>query len=204
MQQSPYDTQPLTPRRNSTWIIVLSVGGGCLVVSLAIVAVLAAILFPVFAQARSAARRANSMSHGKQLAMSLMMYTQDYDNRLPPAAGWQNGLAPYNGDRMIYQCPERPGVVPAYAYNQLLDRRPLKQVLSGAQTPALFESSLGVQNAADQLGSFATPHRATGGQQAGIVAFMDGHVQTLPAAPKANAGLAPAQPAKRGKEGRRG
>jgi len=50
-----------------------------LLVVIAIIAILAAILFPVFAQAREKARQATCVSNVKQLALGLMMYAQDYD-----------------------------------------------------------------------------------------------------------------------------
>src|ERR1043165_8351356 len=54
-----------------------------LLVVIAIIAILAAILFPVFAQARSKARQASCISNMKQIACGLMMYAQDYDEVLP-------------------------------------------------------------------------------------------------------------------------
>ena len=54
-----------------------------LLVVIAIIAILAAILFPVFAQARAAARQASCLSNVKQVALASMMYAQDYDERLP-------------------------------------------------------------------------------------------------------------------------
>ena len=54
-----------------------------LLVVIAIIAILAAILFPVFAQAREKARQAACMSNLKQMGTAFAMYTQDYDERLP-------------------------------------------------------------------------------------------------------------------------
>src|SRR5437660_5908285 len=56
-----------------------------LLVVIAIIAILAAILFPVFAQAREKARQATCLSNCKQLALALQMYAQDYDEVLPAA-----------------------------------------------------------------------------------------------------------------------
>lgn len=55
-----------------------------LLVVIAIIAILAAILFPVFAQARERARGASCLSNLKQVGLALTQYTQDYDERLPP------------------------------------------------------------------------------------------------------------------------
>src|SRR5438552_9807604 len=54
-----------------------------LLVVIAIIAILAAILFPVFAQARHAARKSVGLSNLKQLGLGTMMYVQDYDERFP-------------------------------------------------------------------------------------------------------------------------
>src|SRR5713226_4903050 len=55
-----------------------------LLVVIAVIAILAAILFPVFAQARQKARITSCLSNLKQLGTAVMMYVQDYDERLPP------------------------------------------------------------------------------------------------------------------------
>jgi prepilin-type N-terminal cleavage/methylation domain-containing protein/prepilin-type processing-associated H-X9-DG protein len=54
-----------------------------LLVVIAIIAILAAILFPVFAQAREKARQASCLSNSKQLALGVLMYVQDYDEVFP-------------------------------------------------------------------------------------------------------------------------
>lgn len=56
-----------------------------LLVVIAIIAILAAILFPVFSSARASARQATCISNEKQVALGIMMYQQDYDERTPRA-----------------------------------------------------------------------------------------------------------------------
>ena len=55
-----------------------------LLVVIAIIAILAAILFPVFAQARAKARQTADLSNLKQLALGWLMYAQDYDETVLP------------------------------------------------------------------------------------------------------------------------
>src|SRR6266511_6380266 len=50
-----------------------------LLVVIAIIAILAALLFPVFAQAREKARQASCFSNAKQIGLACRMYAQDYD-----------------------------------------------------------------------------------------------------------------------------
>lgn len=54
-----------------------------LLVVIAIIAILAAMLFPVYAQAKTAAKKATSISNGKQISLGLIMYMTDYDECLP-------------------------------------------------------------------------------------------------------------------------
>ncbi len=54
-----------------------------LLVVIAIIAVLAAILFPVFAQAREKARSISCLSNSRQIGTALMLYLQDYDDKYP-------------------------------------------------------------------------------------------------------------------------
>src|SRR5262245_564525 len=65
-----------------------------LLVVIAIIAILAAILFPVFAQAREKARTTTCLSNGKQMGLGLTMYAQDYDERFPRV--WTANFGPVN------------------------------------------------------------------------------------------------------------
>lgn len=71
-----------------------------LLVVIAIIAILAAILFPVFAQAREKARSISCLSNSKQLGLGIQMYIQDYDETFPfawgnPAGTWYETVDPY-------------------------------------------------------------------------------------------------------------
>ena len=105
-----------------------------LLVVIAIIAILAAILFPVFAQAREKARATSCLSNQKQLGTGFMMYTQDYDETFPlrsyapgfeqtwitqppdALAGntarrmsyWIAATNPYLKNYQVWQCPSTP------------------------------------------------------------------------------------------------
>src|SRR5690242_1981973 len=79
-----------------------------LLVVIAIIAILAAILFPVFAQARESARESSCLSNLKQLATAMMMYSQDYDERYPVNGNqvyWMDLLQPYVKNSRVFNCP---------------------------------------------------------------------------------------------------
>lgn len=117
-------------RRNSAFTLIE------ILVVIAIIAILAAIFFPVFARARENARRSSCQSNLKQIGLGLIQYAQDYDERLPQAyfgcanndstapgvvstAGgcatapaekykWMDATFPYVKSEQIYNCPSAP------------------------------------------------------------------------------------------------
>lgn len=66
-----------------------------LLVVIAIIAILAAILFPVFAQAREQARKSACLSSSKQIGLAEMMYAQDYDETYCTISDWNQRHAPW-------------------------------------------------------------------------------------------------------------
>lgn len=87
-----------------------------LLVVIAIIAILAAILFPVFAQAREKARQASCISNNKQYALATLMYVQDYDETFPYEANlsgtcvstFYQVVQPYTKNDQIAVCPSDP------------------------------------------------------------------------------------------------
>ena len=101
-----------------------------LLVVIAIIAILAAILFPVFAQARESARASSCLSNTKQILIAILQYTQDYDEKFPLAVtnipntdptrgqpdlpwgpwrnlhtGWDKRVQPYIKNVQVFRCP---------------------------------------------------------------------------------------------------
>ena len=83
-----------------------------LLVVIAIIAILAAILFPVFANAREKARQSACSAHLREVSLAVGLYTADYDETFPYASewagvAWDQHLAPYDGFPL--HCPsQRP------------------------------------------------------------------------------------------------
>src|SRR5579862_3600237 len=95
-----------------------------LLVVIAVIATLAAILFPVFAQAREKAGQASCLSNLTQLGLALALYVQDYDERYPLQLdtphftdayvrhAWPALLQPYSKSSDIWMCPSSPDRTP--------------------------------------------------------------------------------------------
>lgn len=89
-----------------------------LLVVIAIIAILAAILFPVFAQAREKARQTSCLSNMKQIGLAVMQYTGDYDGVYPSRnqldssvtyrSSWRVTIYPYVKNAGVFTCPSNP------------------------------------------------------------------------------------------------
>lgn len=88
-----------------------------LLVVIAIIAILTAILWPVFSQSREKARAAACLSNCRQMGLAVQMYIQDYDENMPsvqmmwqgsphpPAPSWLEQLQPYVRTPLLQRCP---------------------------------------------------------------------------------------------------
>ena len=112
---SHINCRPVRPRRVLRGFTLIEI-----LVVVAIIALLAAILFPVFSRARENARRSSCQSNLKQLGLGLMQYSQDYDETLPTGSvgdqsgygpqgyGWAGQIFPYVKSAGVYACPSDP------------------------------------------------------------------------------------------------
>jgi prepilin-type N-terminal cleavage/methylation domain-containing protein/prepilin-type processing-associated H-X9-DG protein len=105
-----------------------------LLVVIAIIAILAAILFPVFANAREKARQNTCLNNLRQIALAIQMYTQDNNETFfpdPKTTAWATYLQPYNGPT-IYDCPTQTGVgnntSPEYGFSSALYAHALAKI----------------------------------------------------------------------------
>ena len=101
-----------------------------MLVVIAILAIVAAILFPVFARARENARRSSCQSNLKQIGLGLLQYSQDYDDKLVRSwygAGnsgsnlttrykWMDAAYPYIKSEQVFNCPSQSFSFPAGAF----------------------------------------------------------------------------------------
>jgi len=182
----PYVPAPVPPRSGMpTWAWVLIGCAGCCVVG---VILFAAMLFPALGTARGAARQVTCLTNMRIVALGTVMYTQDYDECMPMAGNWQEGITPYVKKEDDFHCPETaPGggssglSGTSYAFNSALDQVRLAQVADPRSTVLQFETTNFSRNASDAVTSLPHParHRKSG-VPGNNISLVDGHAVYWP------------------------
>lgn len=145
-----------------------------------ILMVLGAILFPVYACActKASPRRA-CLSQVKQLATALIIYTSDYDERLPNRDSWIDATHDYIKDARLYVDPEiKAKGQHGYSFDSRLSNRDQSLVKQPDQHPLVYDSINLARNASDPFNSLPNPGRHEGRNSIG---YLDGHVKSAPA-----------------------
>lgn len=129
-----------------------------LLVVIAIIAILAAILFPVFSKAREKARQTKCTSNQRQIALAMMIFTQEDEETLPEATAdmWQK----MNISGKVLTCPDNSKLANGYGYNEKLSGKGLGK----------FDDASGTLLTADCI-SLNTP-----GKIANVLYQMEGNI----------------------------
>ena len=148
-----------------------------LLVVIAIIAVLAAILFPVFAQAREKARQTSCTNNQRQIVTALLIYVQDNDEKFPPSSSvWQS--LNLNTPKILI-CPSQKGGKNNYVYSQGLSglaigklSTPSTQICTGdgMHTGSMASAPPSYDNVAYNLSDYLFCH----GKYC-IASYADGH-----------------------------
>ena len=188
-------TPSLTAARYSAFTLIE------LLVVIAIIAILAAILFPVFAQAREKARQTSCLSNSKQIGTALLMYVQDYDEQFPCGRydsgnpnvtdygkGWAGQVYAYTKSAQILKCPDDStpqakanGVTlfpVSYLYNyNVAVHAALASLTSPSNTVVIAEATGALANIAvpGELPSAPTPLYSPAGNGLTVLTAVDGN-----------------------------
>jgi len=137
-----------------------------LLIVVVILAVMAAILYPVFIRMKKPADYHRCLSNEKQLGLAFLQYIEDYDEKCPCGvhpkpvqsvpAGWAGQIYPYIKSTAVYKCPGDPTVPDSskpyqlpisYAYNCNVGYSPLPKGRAGKPVPLLNPTPLSAMTA---------------------------------------------------------
>ena len=163
-----------------------------LIVVVAVIGILAAVLWPVHGRGTRGDRRSMCQSNLKQIGLAFIQYQQDYDERFPPVAvvakgNWAGSIQPYMKSWPLFQCPSASSTKPKtvdYFYNSRVANIDVKKFAFEAKTILAGEgandsstnyalSNLPAKWIVDES-SPAYRHRKTANYL-----FVDGHVKAI-------------------------
>ena len=165
------------------------------IVVVAILVILAAILFPVFQRPDEGSanrHRAQCQENLREIGMAFMQYAQDHNEKLPPVAikkteGWADSVQPYLKSWQLFQCPTDEKLVISttdYYYNARLSKTdlpkitfPMATILSGdgkGNQPTNYNLSALPNSWRKDYASPANRHIVRANYL-----FADGHIKTL-------------------------
>jgi len=153
----------------------LAIAGVCVSgISLMLIPILMAMLFPVFARARESARKMQCVSNSKNISMAVNMFATE-KGVYPDATTWCDDIAPYLKNPKVFVCPDAPDLKCGYAYNAALSGAPANSV--AADTVAIFESDAGWNASGTPEQMLPAKPRHLGGDNFG---YADGSAQWMP------------------------
>jgi len=156
-----------------------------LLIIAAIAAGLTAVFMPKTTTREYRYEKNSCSSHVRQLSNAILLYSRDYDDKLPPRGKWSDAINPYVHYKYdMFSCPQAPGEhtlfgLPGlvkgplycnYSYNDKLDINSIRKLPSPSSTPMLFDSN-GGWNSISPV-TRAVPRHSEGF----ICGYVDGHV----------------------------
>lgn len=138
-----------------------------------------ALLLPVvFSSPSKQSASLTCLRQTKQVGIALVMYAQDYDERLPPAEKWMTVTLPYTKDAKLYRCPTvhqaDEKAVASDAMDTRLSGKSLAKLSDLTSVLLAYESTRNDWDATDPAQTFAPRHNGHGN-----VIFADGHAKLL-------------------------
>lgn len=174
---APPDSQ--IANRNSNWPKAFATAIGlCLGL-----AVIAALLYPVYAPSYVNSRGTHDLSNLKQSGVALLMYASDYDERFPVSSRWVDSLMSYTKNEDIFRSstatPKNP-LDYGFAFRKEFSLKPIKDFAEPEHQVALFDSTILSRNATSGLESLPKPGRYSRDSEPGnLFGYVDSHVRFI-------------------------
>jgi hypothetical protein len=146
------------------------------VVAIAFLGFVVAILVPIFASAKAAARMTSCRSSMKDMARGVGLYQADYDDRLMNAHTWGDQLMPYTPGELVCPCMKSRGVNFSYAMEPSVLEKLGSELLNPEKQGVIFDSKVMVRNASGGMSLLPDPPRHL---RVNYVAYADGHIGAI-------------------------
>lgn len=161
-----------------------------LLVVIAIIAILAAILFPVFSKAREKARQTQCTNNQRQIGVAIISFVQEHDEILPTvdqvwkgitysSLGTSSNQALLAGNGTVLRCPNLTANANGYVYNIKLSGKGIGDPSLGTDSTNVFMTADGGEGTLGNISVFQADVKADRHSGGFIMAYLDGHVQTL-------------------------
>ena len=125
---------------------------------------------------RGSATNAQCQSYLKQQMLGIAQYTQDYDEKMPPASKWIDVVRPYTKSEQVFRCPALGKAGNGYAFNSKFSGKSVAYLNSLATPINVYETSNPARNVFAPFTGRAYRHEQNG--QPGMnIGFADGHVK---------------------------
>ncbi len=176
-----FSQAPTPPQKKSNTtlivLVVICIGGLCLCM-LAI----PALLFPAFGGAKEAAKRSLAMSNVKQVGVGVLIYSSDYDDKLPIADVWMDASFQFVRKKELFHSP---GVNDLNAFGLAmrkdLSAQSLTKMVAPEKEPLIFDSTLTQWNANGGLDTLPMPGRyRSGSKSVNVVGYADSRAKFVP------------------------
>lgn len=162
-----------------------------LIIVIAIILILAAILFPIFARSRDIHGHPSCQSPMKQIGLGFLQYVQDYNKKYPIAKNsnrgldktdnWAGELEPYIRSTQVFQCPSDESATDdkksSYAYNARLSKMDESKLNNSALIVLNFEVIADPNNWTQTGTSPSAVSASTRHLEGSNFSFVDGHVK---------------------------
>ena len=134
------------------------------------------ILLPSLASAKTAAKKSSDLNNTKQIALSTIIYSNDYDNFAPLPSKWVDGIKPYVKSDSVFRSPAvvlKDENEYGYAFNISVSGESITSFESPSMLLSFFDSTDLLKNATTSTSTLPIPPRYG---TKNTLAYVDGHV----------------------------
>ena len=145
---------------------------------IAVIVVIASICWPLYLASRPVGPLSGCRSNVKQASLAILIYSDDYDDRLPLSSKWGDMVERESRNPAALKDVEGvPDGSFGYAFRKSAPRTQISSVRNMDTLALIFDSTLMSKNAVGEVDSLPSPGRHDGKD---VIGYLDGHVHAVP------------------------